>query len=95
MVTVLLETVALNPLKVILFLMLVATVELVVLAAVAPDSNSTPFTLILLTEVLSEPLTTIVAVLVLAKRRLLNTALPGDEPILLAHSLAKVLLGFW
>ncbi len=56
------------------------------LDCVAPVSSSTPFTRMLLTEVLLPPLTVMVVVIVEASRRLVKTALPVAEPNALLHS---------
>jgi uncharacterized integral membrane protein len=76
--------VAEKPFRVILAAILLATVLLVLFAVVAADINCTPFTLMLLTEVELEPLTLMVVVSVVDKRRFLNTALSG--PIDVLHS---------
>ena len=59
-------------------------VLLLVLAVVAPDRISRPLTVMLLTEVLFVPLTTIVVVSLEARRRLLKTVVA--EPMATLHS---------
>ena len=58
-----------------------------VFALVAADMISTPFTVMLLTEVLLDPLIDMVVVIVDARRRFVKTPFPGLAPKPLLHSL--------
>jgi hypothetical protein len=96
MVMVLPDRVALKPFSVILLTRLSPKVLVEVLVAELPDISSTPLTVMLLTVVLLQPeqLSTMVVVMVDARRRLVNRVLTGFtpscaevEPTALLHSL--------